>query len=324
MKKSLLSVRNLTIRAENAVLVRGMNVDLYEQDLLGIAGESGSGKTMFVRAVLGILPPGVSCSADSIRLFDQELTRMPEKQRRKLIGEQVGFIPQNTIAYLHPMLKIRRQILDSYLQFGKGTKAEALQKASELLGTVGFNDPERILNSFVWELSGGMRQRVNIVMALMNDPRILIADEPTTALDAAVARQILENLRAFNREKGITMIMISHDLRMLSQYSTRSLVMYAGRMVEVGDTHQLFENPMHPYTRALMNVVPDLDLDRSIRLTEIPGFVPDSGRDSDSCIFYDRCHCSAARCKEKIDLQDLGNGHFCLCTLAQSGEVPNA
>ena len=149
-------------------------------------------------------------------------------------------MPQNTVFYLHPMMKIRQQIADSFVSHRKGTLAQGLQRAEKLLRKVGFDEPQRILNSYAWELSGGMRQRVNIAMALMDDPKLLIADEPTTALDAAIQRQIMDLFMKISQETSIAILMISHDLGMLQQYSRQTMVMYAGRMVEYGDTGTLF------------------------------------------------------------------------------------
>ena len=182
-----------------------------------------------------------------------------------------------------------------------------------MLHEVGFEDPGRILNSYAWELSGGMRQRVNIAMALMNSPELLIADEPTTALDCAIQRQIMELFMKISRDTGIAIVMISHDLGMLQQYSRRTLVMYAGRMVESGSTETLFRSPAHPYTRALLEVIPSLSLHAGQRLAEIPGYVPDSGRETDACIFAPRCPYAGAECNAALQEQDLGGGHVCLC-----------
>ena len=317
---ALLSVKNLTIRAGERILVKGMDLEIERDELLGIAGESGSGKTMLIRALLQILPEGVTYSADRLEMFGTDCLKLRARQWRTLIGSHIGFVPQNTMFYLHPMMKIKKQIADGYLSYNKGSRAQAMQRAEDLLREVGFDDPQRILNSYAWELSGGMRQRVNIAMALMRSPDLLIADEPTTALDAAIQRQIMELFMKISAETGIAIVMVSHDLGMLRQYSRRTLVMYAGRMVEKGATEEIFRRAAHPYTAALMNVIPSLGK-KPERLSEIPGYVPDSGRETDACIFAPRCPKACDACRAPLSVRDLGAGHLCLCALAGGEEA---
>lgn len=312
-KDLLVSIRGLTVYSKKRILIKNFDLDISAGDLLGIAGESGSGKTMLVRTLLNILPDGVKFKADRLQLFGTDCLGMSDAAWRKVTGAHIGFVPQNTVFYLHPMMKIRQQIADSFVSHRKGTLAQGLQRAEELLRKVGFDEPQRILNSYAWELSGGMRQRVNIAMALMNSPKLLIADEPTTALDSAIQRQIMELFMKISQETGIAILMISHDLGMLQQYSRKTLVMYAGRMVESGETETLFREAAHPYTCALMEVIPSLNLDANERLAEIPGYVPDSGRETDTCIFAPRCAYAAEVCQKPLQQKDLGNGHLCLC-----------
>ena len=309
----LVSIRGLTAYSAHRVLIKDLDLDISVGDLLGIAGESGSGKTMLVRTLLNIPPEGVQFRADRLQMFGTDCLSLSDASWRKLAGCHIGFVPQNTVFYLHPMLKIRQQIADSFVSHRKGTLSQGLQRAADLLAEVGFDDPQRILNSYAWELSGGMRQRVNIAMALMNSPDLLIADEPTTALDSAIQRQIMELFMKISRETGIAIVMISHDLGMLRQYSRSIMVMYAGRMVETGSTETLFRAPAHPYTRALMDVIPSLSLNPDERLAEIPGYVPDSGRETDHCIFAPRCPYAGGECRSALRRRDLGGGHLCLC-----------
>ena len=311
--KKLVSIRGLTVSSAHRVLIKSLDLDIAPGELLGIAGESGSGKTMLMRTLLNIPPEDVHFRAEALQMFGADCLHLSGAAWRKIAGEHIGFVPQNTVFYLHPMLKIRKQIADSYVSHHKGTLAEGLERAEALLHEVGFEDPRRILNSYAWELSGGMRQRVNIAMALMNSPELLIADEPTTALDCAIQRQIMELFMKISRDTGIAIVMISHDLGMLQQYSRRTLVMYAGRMVESGSTETLFRSPAHPYTRALLEVIPSLSLHAGQRLAEIPGYVPDSGRETDACIFAPRCPYAGAECNAALQERDLGGGHVCLC-----------
>ena len=311
--KKLVSIRGLTVSSAHRVLIKSLDLDIAQGELLGIAGESGSGKTMLMRTLLNIPPEDVHFKADALQMFGADCLHLSDTEWRRTVGEHIGFVPQNTMFYLHPMLKIRQQIADSYVSHRKGTLRQGLERAEALLREVGFDDPERVLNSYAWELSGGMRQRVNIAMALMNSPELLIADEPTTALDCAIQRQIMDLFMKISRDTGIAVVMISHDLGMLQQYSRRTLVMYAGRMVESGSTETLFCTPAHPYTRALMGVIPSLSLQAGQRLAEIPGYVPDSGRETDACIFAPRCPYAGAECSTALQEQDLGGGHNCLC-----------
>lgn len=312
-KDLLVSIRGLTVYSKKRILIKNLDLDISSGDLMGIAGESGSGKTMLVRTLLNILPDGVKFKADRLQLFGTDCLGMSDALWRRVTGAHIGFVPQNTVFYLHPMMKIRQQIADSFVSHRKGTLAQGLQRAEKLLRKVGFDEPQRILNSYAWELSGGMRQRVNIAMALMDDPKLLIADEPTTALDAAIQRQIMDLFMKISQETSIAILMISHDLGMMQQYSRQTMVMYAGRMVEYGDTGTLFRKAMHPYTRALMKVIPSLDVDGSECLAEIPGYVPDSGREMDQCIFAPRCAYVEKVCLQPLRQQDLGGGHVCLC-----------
>ena len=282
--RKLVSIRGLTVSSAHRVLIKSLDLDIAPGELLGIAGESGSGKTMLMRTLLNIPPEDVHFKADALQMFGADCLHLSDTDWRRTVGKHIGFVPQNTMFYLHPMLRIRQQIADSYVSHRKGTLRQGLARAEALLREVGFDDPERVLNSYAWELSGGMRQRVNIAMALMNSP-----------------------------DTGIAVVMISHDLGMLQQYSRRTLVMYAGRMVESGSTETLFCTPAHPYTRALMGVIPSLSLQAGQRLAEIPGYVPDSGRETDACIFAPRCPYAGAECSTALQEQDLGGGHSCLC-----------
>ncbi|MCQ2561029.1 MAG: ABC transporter ATP-binding protein [Clostridia bacterium] len=316
---NLVSIRNLTVLSGQRVLIKNLDLDIREGELIGVAGESGSGKTMFILAMLNVLPEGVKITSDRFELFGKDCRTLSSSEWRSLVGSHIGFVPQNTMFYLHPMMKIKKQIIDSFVSHKKGTKEQGLARAAELLRRVGFDDPERVLNSYGWELSGGMRQRVNIAMALMNNPEILIADEPTTALDAAIQRQILDLFKDINENEGVTILMVSHDLGMLHAYSNMNMVMYAGRMVEFGPSEDIFNAPAHPYTKALLDVIPTLSRTADDRLVEIPGFVPDSGREVESCIFADRCPYAEDICRQPVSMTHIAAHHLCLCAKPLTG-----
>lgn len=312
---SLISIRELSIYSAGRVLVNRFSIDIEEGEILGIAGESGSGKTMAFRALMNILPAGVSYSAERIRIFGTDCTGLPIKKLRLLIARHIGWIPQNTMASLHPDIKIGGQLADAYVGSNRLSRTDILNRAELLLLKVGFSSPGRILSSYPWQLSGGMRQRVNIAMALINEPRLLIADEPTTALDAAVARQTLRLIMELHTESNITVVIISHSLNMLRQYTMRTAVMYAGSLMELGKTNELFHSPEHPYSKALLSLSTGLSENRE-RLPEIPGLVPDSGRDKSGCIFAPRCPHALPLCAERQHIRELKPGHLCLCSRA--------
>ena len=311
--QELVSIKNLTVRTGSHVIIKDMSLDIREGELLGIAGESGSGKTMLVRALLGVLPEGVTMQAEKLSIFGEDCLKLSAKQRQRLVGANIGFVPQHTIEGLHPLLKISNQITEGYRSFRKVSLSEVLRLAEELLRKVGLEDTGRVLDSYPWNLSGGMRQRVNIAAALMNDPRLIIADEPTTALDSAVARQTMELLVSIAEETGKSIVMISHDLSMMRHYTRRIMITYAGRMMELGDTETIFKAPAHPYTRALTRVIPVIGEERPERLPEIPGSVPELGRDTEECIFAPRCELAGEICRNPVKLRELGGGHLCLC-----------
>ena len=192
---------------------------------------------------------------------------------RSFIGEKIGYIPQNTGNYLHPMIKIKDQIADGYVLYAKESMEEALARAAKLVSAVGIRDTDRLLNSYPWQLSGGMRQRVNIAMALMNKPRMIIADEPTAALDSTVQRQVIDLFKIVNQNHNTSVLMISHDFGLIKYYCERILVVYAGQIMEEADRDELFNNPKHPYTKALIKVIPSLNIKKNERLQEIKGNV---------------------------------------------------
>lgn len=294
-------------------LVRNVSFDVNEGEIVGVVGESGSGKTLTARAIVNLLPSGLTYSAEKFNVLGEDYLSLSENNKRLLIGKKIGFVPQNTVFYLHPMIKIKRQISDGYRYFFKASKEDALERATELLEKVGFRDTKRLLNSFSWQLSGGMRQRVNIAMAMMNNPKLILADEPTTALDSTIQRQVMEFFKGINQEHNTSILVISHDLGLVKSYCSKILVMYAGRIVEAAPTEELFENPCHPYTKALIRVIPTLNIKKGERLKEIPGFVPEMGRQVDGCIFRDRCDYAKDECEIAVKKTYINDNHYYRC-----------
>lgn len=307
-------LKNLNIKDGDKTLVNKTSITIEQGEIFGLVGESGSGKTLTAKSIINLLPDNLKLTADEIWTAGKSVLTIPRNERREHIGNNVGYIPQNTVFYLHPMIKIKNQIGDGYIYHMKKSKSEALEKASMLLNKVGFDNPKNILNFYPWQLSGGMRQRVNIAMALMNDPKLIIADEPTTALDSTVQRQVMELFGEINEELGISILLISHDLGLVKHYSHGLAVMYAGQIVESGSTEEVFNNPKHPYTQLLIKIIPSLKIKKNEPLAEIPGYVQDSGRDGEGCLFLERCPHAMDVCS-KYAQEHESNGHYYKCNL---------
>ena len=309
-------LKNLHIKDGDNTLVNKTALTIEEGEIFGLVGESGSGKTLTAKAIIDLLSEGLSYRADEIITAGKNMLTASREEKREHIGKNIGYIPQNTVFYLHPMIKIKNQIGDGYIHHMNKTRKEALEKAETLLSKVGFKSPRTVLNYYPWQLSGGMRQRCNIAMALMNDPKLIIADEPTTALDTTVQRQVMELFRTINEEMKLSILLISHDLGLVKNYSHSLGVMYAGQIVESGYTNTVFSNPRHPYTRLLIKIIPSLKIKKSQPLTEIPGFVKDKGRDGDGCLFYNRCPQAMDICKKyAAEHIDDKMDHYYRCNL---------
>ena len=256
----LLRARGLVVRdATGRALVDGVDLDVRPGERVGVVGESGAGKTLTLRACLGLLPDGLSCGAAELTLDGRDMRTARPREMRELLGTRVGFIPQNTMEYLHPLMRVRDQMIDGWRTWHRGApKAQAVAQAAELLGRVGIDDPARVLAARPGELSGGMRQRVNVACALMGEPALLVADEPTASLDARIARQVIELITQVAAERGIAVALVSHDLGMVQAYCDRLLVMRAGHVVESGSSADVFGAPRDPYTRTLVAAMPRL------------------------------------------------------------------
>ena len=321
---ALLEVRDLRVRfaAEDGPVdaVRGVSFTIERGETLAIVGESGSGKSVTALSVLQLLPyPRASHPSGSIRLAGDGLLGADERRLMAVRGRRVGMIFQEPMTSLNPLHTVERQIGESLrLHRGLGA-AEARRRTLELLDLVRIPLPEQRLGSYPHQLSGGQRQRVMIAMALANEPDILIADEPTTALDVTIQAQILELLRELRDKLGTAVLLITHDLGVVAETCDRVLVMYAGRMAEGATAEQLFRRPLHPYTRGLMRAIPRLDIEaeaggRRPRLKEIGGLVPSLSREIPGCAFAPRCEIAIERCRvENPTFEETGNGHRAAC-----------
>jgi oligopeptide transport system ATP-binding protein len=291
-----------------------VNLSIDAGQVLGIAGESGSGKTMTGLAVLRLLPDGAVCEG-SIRLDGRELLTLGDREIRQVRGGEVAMVFQDPTSSLHPMLPVGRQLTDHLRRHRGLSRKAASARAAELLGKVRLPDPERTLRAYPHQLSGGMRQRVAIAVALACEPKLIIADEPTTALDVTVQAGILELLDALRAETGVGIVMITHNLGVLSSVADELAVFYAGRIIERSASRRIFGGPQHPYTRALLAALPHPDAgpaDRGLR--PMPGAPPALGEWPRGCAFAPRCPERHAPCDEHVPpLLDTEAGHEVAC-----------
>jgi peptide/nickel transport system ATP-binding protein len=295
---SLLSVRGLHVRfrtrKSDLYAVNGVSFDLEPGETLGIVGESGCGKSVSALAMLGILPPTARIEG-SVMFDDRDLLRLPDAQLRAIRGKDIAMIFQDPMTSLNPVLKVGRQLTESLRKHLGLDKTAARDEAARLLDLVGIPDAEKRLRDFPHQFSGGMRQRVMIAMAISCRPRILIADEPTTALDVTIQAQILELLKQLVVESNMALLLITHDLGVVAGICDRTNVMYAGNIVEAASTPELFARPRHPYTVGLLRSVPRLDDPRGARLQPITGTVRAMTTAPTSCAFAPRCAYSVDR-----------------------------
>ena len=295
--------------------VNGISYELNAGDSLGIVGESGCGKSVSTLAVMGLVArPAGRVSRGSIELEGKDLLEMSSDEMRAIRGKQIAMIFQDPMSSLNPVYPIGRQIEES-LQLHRGmSKQEARTRAVELLETVGIPTPEDRVNDFPHQLSGGMQQRAMIAMAISCEPDLLIADEPTTALDVTIQAQVIELLAELRRELGMAVILITHELALVAGFCDRVAVMYAGYIVEYAPVHELFARPQHPYTLGLMQAVPTITGDRSEKLSNIPGTPPDLIGLPEGCPYAPRCPYVRDACREMVPaLEDRGAGHPVRC-----------
>jgi oligopeptide transport system ATP-binding protein len=278
--------------------VNGVSFAIAPGELLGVVGESGSGKSVTMMSLMGLLPsPPARIAHGSILYQGREVRDMSERQLRALRGGEIGFVFQDPMTSLNPVFTIGFQLVEPLREHLGLSKAVGRKRAAELLGLVGIPDPERRLDDYPHQFSGGMRQRVMIAMALSCDPKVLIADEPTTALDVTIQAQILELVRGLRARLGMGIIWITHDLGLVAGIADRVMVMYAGSVVEHGPVDEIFANPQHPYTRALLGAVPNVTGPRARRLRTIEGQPPILMAPPRACPFAPRCAHAFTRCR---------------------------
>jgi len=318
MSGPILEVRDLHTQfyTDDGVVqaVNGVSFDLHEGESLGIVGESGCGKSMTALSIMGLVPEPGRVTGGQIRLRGQDLLRLRPEDMREVRGRDVAMIFQDPLSSLNPVLRNGFQIEEAMLAHKELPRRQALERAVGLLRKVRVPAPEARARDYPFQLSGGMRQRTMIAMGLANDPSVLIADEPTTALDVTVQAQILELLRDLNRELNTAIIMITHNLGVVAGLCSRVLVMYAGQIVEEGPVDEIFEHPQHPYTWALLRSVPRIDALRHDRLRSIEGLPPDLISPPSGCRFHPRCPFRIDRCfREEPPLERIAEGRLAAC-----------
>jgi oligopeptide/dipeptide ABC transporter ATP-binding protein len=314
---NILEIKNLTTKlaTDRGVITAVDNVSLHlkKGEILGLVGESGCGKSMTAMSIMQLLPKRQSKIEGEILFDGKDLLNMSEKELNEVRGNKIAMIFQDVMTSLNPLLTIGQQIMEPLMVHKGMTKAEARKEAISLLEAVGIPMPEKRVDEYPGSFSGGMRQRVMIAIALSCTPEILIADEPTTALDVTIQAQILELMKSIREKYGTSIIMISHDLGVISEMCDRAVVMYCGNIVEEGSINQIFENPTHPYTRGLLKSIPVLDK-KVDELYSIPGVVPPLYNLPNGCKFADRCHHKCDDCEKQLpELKKVDDGHFVRC-----------
>jgi peptide/nickel transport system ATP-binding protein len=319
---TLLAVSDLSVafatRSGSVSAVDGVSFTVSRGEALGIVGESGSGKSITALSIMGLIDPPGRIAGGSVKFDGSELVGMAEGGLRKLRGRRIAMIFQDPMMTLNPVLTIGAQMTEAILSHERVPMAEARARARDALGKVGLPSPEERLDAYPHQLSGGMRQRVVIATALLNSPDLIIADEPTTALDVTIQSQILYEIKSLCAASGTALIWISHDLSVVGALAHRTMVMYAGRVVEIGDTEAVIDRSLHPYTRGLLGSLP-LNNERGSKLAQIPGTLPRPGSQREGCVFRPRCFRASDRCASPPPRFE-GAGAAAYCHFPLAGE----
>ena len=316
MSNNILKIENLVIHYETqdevVEAVNNINLEISKGEILGLVGETGAGKTTTALGIMGLLPPKVGhVIQGSICLDGEDLLKKSNREMRAIRGKKISMIFQDPMTALNPVKTVGDQIAEVIYLHDRCSKAESLKKAQDMLAMVGIV-PERY-KEYPHQFSGGMKQRIVIAIALACEPELLIADEPTTALDVTIQAQILDMMRKLQKEKGTSMILITHDLGVVAEMCDHCAVMYGGEIVEYGSVEQIFDNPKHPYTKALYRSIPSLDQDVE-RLHVIPGMVSDPSNLPPYCTFFERCEETCDQCnKKEPEGAVIEPGHWVKC-----------
>jgi peptide/nickel transport system ATP-binding protein len=322
---AMLAVEDLTIHIDGHAVVDGVSFTVAAGEVMALVGESGCGKSLTALALLGLLPDAASLERGSIVLEGRDLVCLAEREMRRLRGSRLSIIFQEPTASLDPLATIGAQIAEAYRLHHKTSRAQARAKARDMLVAVGIPDPDRRLDQYPFELSGGMCQRVMIAIALICGPLVLVADEPTTALDVTIQAQILDLMKKLVAERGTGIVIITHDMGVVADIADRVAVMYAGRITEIAPVEDLFARPLHPYTALLLASVPRRDLKPKQILATIEGSVPAPAEYGAGCRFAGRCPLVGDRCRaETPPLLVHEPGHHAACWHADKSITPRA
>lgn len=321
MMSHLLEVTNLKTVFDGdmgrTVSIDDISFVVNEGETLCIVGESGCGKSVTSLSIMRLLGRGGEAVEGEVLFEGRNLLELSEKELDEIRGNKLTMIFQDALSSLNPVFTIGNQIIESIRAHTSCNREEAKERAIELLRKVGLSEPEKIMKKYPFTLSGGMRQRVMIAMALSCNPKLLIADEPTTALDVTIQAQIMQLLRDLKKELGMSIILITHDMGLVAEMADRVLVMYAGQIVEEATVAELFTNPSHPYTKALLQSVPSIYDDADRKLTSIAGTVPDNYQDISGCRFASRCPYRTEACLKPQSMRKVDEGHWSRCHLAR-------
>lgn len=322
-KETVVSVENLELWFDNDYgrikVLNGITFDIKSGETLGIVGESGCGKSMTSLCIMQLLNTPPAHIKGSIKLRGRELLGLTDKQMQEIRGNNISMIFQEPMTSLNPVFTIGNQLIETFMLHQGLSKAEAKEKAIEMLKLVKIPLPEQRFDEYSYQLSGGMKQRVMIAMALACEPDLLIADEPTTALDVTIQAQVLDLMRDLQKKMGTAITFITHDLGVVSEMCDRVLVLYCGEVMEEADVDVIFGSPLHPYTSGLMSTLPKFD--QPGKLPTIPGTVPPSGKYPSGCVFAPRCPHATERCRaEKPARYEAEDGHFVRCFLYEKKE----
>lgn len=323
---NLLEIKNLCVEFKNGSggikVISDLNLSVGKNETLGIVGESGSGKSVTSLSIMRLHNPKSTMVKGEIDLDGTDLLSLSEKEMQQVRGNKIAMIFQEPMTSLNPIHTCGKQIMEPILLHTKATKKEAKEKALKLLELCGIPDPQHRFNEYPHQLSGGMRQRIMIAIALACNPELLIADEPTTALDVTIQAQILQLMKDIKSKTNMSIIMITHDLGIVSDFCDRVAIMYTGEIVESAPVRTLFADPLHPYTKGLINALPRLSTSVK-RLEAIEGMVPDAEKMLKGCHFNDRCKFATERCrKEHPDLRTLEDGRCVRCFLFDNTVTP--
>ncbi len=324
MSEPVISVRNLQVefvtRRATLRAIDGVSFDIARGEVLGVVGESGAGKSVTGAAIIGLIEPPGRISGGEILLNGRRIDNLPPDEMRKIRGRKVAMIFQDPLTSLNPLFRVGEQLIETIRTHLPMNARQARDRAVELLTEVGIPAPEKRIDGYPHEFSGGMRQRVVIALALCAEPDFIVADEPTTALDVSVQAQIISLIKKLGRERGMAVMLVTHDMGVIAETADRVAVMYAGRVAEIGPVRDVVQRPMHPYARGLMGAIPTLEASAE-RLVQIPGSMPRLSSIPTGCAFNPRCGEVFARCHVDQPVPLPVNGRHVACHLYDTAEV---